>query len=111
MATLTAVAPDRDVNEFALVAAAELGDEFANDGKQLVVVANGSVAAVEVTFTTQKTVDGEAVDDKVIDVPAGEQHLLGPFSTHVYNDGDGMVQVGYESHTDVTVGVIDCASV
>jgi len=111
MATLTAVAPARAVNPFALAGAAELGDEFVNDGKKLFVVNNGSGAAVEVTFATQKTVDGEAIADKVVDVPNGEQHLLGPFPTDIYNDGDGKVQVTYEDHTSVTVGVIDCASV
>ena len=111
MATLTAVAPARAANEMTRVAAATLGDEFLNDGKKLFLVDNASAGAVAVTFSTPITIDGEAVDNKVVSVPAGETHLLGPFPTNVYNDGDGKVLVGYDDPTSVTVGVIDCASV
>ena len=111
MATLTAVAPARAANELTLVAAAAGGDDFVNDGKKLLVVNNGDVDALTVTITTQMEVDGEAIADKTVSVPAGEMHLIGPFPTNVYNDGDGKVQVGYGDETSVTVGVIDCSSV
>jgi len=111
MATLTPVAPARAANPIAGQAAEAGGDDFANDGRQLLLVDNGAVGALTLTVTTTKTVDGEAVADKTIAVPAGERHLVGPFPTDVYNDGDGKVAVGYSDHTDVTVAVIDCAGV
>jgi len=111
MATLTAVAPARTANQIAGVAAAAGGDEFANDGKQLLLIENGSGAEIDLTITTEKTVDGEDVADKVIAIPDGERHLIGPFPTQIYNDGDGHVNIGYEDHTNVTVAVIDASSV
>ena len=49
--------------------------------------------------------------DKTITIPAGERHLIGPFPTTVYNDGDAKVALAYEDHTDIEVAIIDAASV
>jgi len=106
MATLTAKAPARAANAFALVAAAAGGDEFVNDGKCLIVIDNGSGGSITLTVETQRTVDGEAVDDKDIVLPAGEQHLLGPWPKPIYNDVDEKVQLTYSAVTDLTVGII-----
>jgi len=113
MATLTPVAPDRAANQIAGQAAAAGGDDFVNDGKKLLLIehTNGVGSDVDLTVTTTKTVDGEAVADKTITIPAGERHLIGPFPTTVYNDGDAKVALAYEDHTDIEVAIIDAASV
>jgi len=56
---------------------------------------------------TQQTVDGEAIADKTIVIPAGERHLVGPFPKTVYNDSNGRVQLSYSSETDIEVAVIN----
>jgi len=111
MATLTPVAPAREANPLAGQAAAAGGDDFLNDGEKLLVIENDDVDSMDLTITTTKTVDGEAVADKVITIGAGERHLVGPFPPQVYNDGDGKVALAYTDETGVTVAVIDAASV
>lgn len=88
-------------------AAAAGGDEFVNDGKDTFVhIQNGAGADCEVTFAITATVDGQAVTDKVVDVPATTgSKLVGPFPTAWYNDGDSKVQMTYESETSLTIGV------
>jgi len=111
MATLTPVAPARAANQFAGQAAAAGGDDFVNDGKKVLVIENDDVDSMDLTITTTKTVDGEAVADKTITIPAGERHLIGPFPPEVYNDGDGKVALAYTDETSVTVALADCAAV
>ena len=109
MATLTPVAPARQANPIPGQAADVGGDDFANDGKKLLLIehTNGAGSDVDLTITTTKTVDGEDVADKTITVPAGERHLFGPFPTSVYNDGEGKTSLSYSSATDIEVAVID----
>jgi len=111
MATLTPVAPARAANAITGVSAAAGGDDFVNDGKKLVLINNDDADSLTLTITTTKTVDGEAVADKTITVPAGERHLIGPFPPNIYNDGDAKVALSYDDETSVTVAVIDAASV
>ena len=106
MALLEKLQAARAANEVEFAAAAEAGDEFANSGNELLLVKNGSVAEVTLTITTAVTVDGEAVADKTIAIPAGETHLLGPWPAKWYNDGDGHVNITYSAHEDVDVAVI-----
>ena len=104
--TLTAVTPARGVNECEMVAATEGGDLFTNTGKELLLINNGGVAENDLTIVTQATVDSEAVADKVITIPAGEMHLIGPFPKGIYNNADGQVNLTYETFGDFTVSVI-----
>lgn len=107
MATLTVNDIDRAGVELegALAAAAAAGDEFANDGKRtFVVVKNINASTRTVTFVTQKTVDGEAIDDKSVAVAQNEEYIVGPFPADIYNDGNGRVQMTYDSETGVSVG-------
>lgn len=92
--------------EFALVAVvAENGSQFQNDGRMALLVKNDDAASMDVTIVNPTTVDGLAVADLVVAVPAGEQRLIGPFPPNLYNT-DGFVQVDYSSDTDLTVAVL-----
>lgn len=106
MATLSVQQADRAANAVTLAAASAGGDEFVNTGKEALLIDNGGGSPITVTFATPVTVDGLAVDDLDIDVPDGEMHLLGPFPTGTYNDGDGKVQISYTDVTSVTVAAI-----
>ena len=95
MATITPVAPKREANSFSFSAAAAGGDEFVNNGSELLLFehTNGAGSDMTLTIVTQQTVDGEAVADKAITVGKGTIHLLGPFPTGIYNDANGKVQL------------------
>lgn len=86
-------------------AAAGGGDEFANDGSSFLHVVNGGGGAINVTLATTQTVDGLAVADQVVNVPAGEDRMIGPLRRGLFNDAGGLVQVTYDGVTSVTVGV------
>lgn len=107
MGLLTAVALTRDgIQVDTGTAAAGGGDSFVNTGRELVAITNGDASSKDITFDIQRTLDGEAVTDKVVTVPAGQTFLAGPFPTSIYNDADGEVQITYSATTSVTVKVV-----
>jgi len=81
------------------------GNQFANDGVCFLYVKNGG-AQITVTISTPGTVDGLAIADLVVTVPAttGER-MIGPFPAGIYNQSDGNVYVDWSSVTSVTAGV------
>ena len=86
-------------------AASAGGDDFMNTGRQYVEIVNGDASPVDVTFVTPGTVDGLAVADHVVSVPASSTKKVGPFPTSVYNASDGLLSITYASVTSLTVGV------
>ena len=76
------------------------GDTFNNTGAELFAVFNGDVAPKTVTFETVITVDGFAVPNRDVIVPAGETWLIGPFPVAVYGS---VVNVTYSAVTAVEV--------
>jgi hypothetical protein len=86
--------------------AAAVADYFANSGKQMLYAKNGDASSKTITIATQQTVDGLAVEDLTVTIPAGETRLIGPFPPSVYNDGDGRVQLSYSAVTSVMVAVL-----
>lgn len=112
MATLTVNASANtgiDLTSVA-VSAAGGGDQFANSGQEQFFIKNGDASPHTVTFATPLTVDGQAVADRTVTVPAGHSMLIGPFRPAYYNDTNGNVQVSYSAVTSVTVAVVKCAS-
>lgn len=106
MALLTVEMVSRSGVDVAGVAAASGGDEFTNSGSEFVEIKNGGASSINVTFETQATVDGEAVADKVVAIPAGVTKIIGPFPRGVYNDVNGRVKISYSAVTSVTVKVL-----
>jgi len=86
--------------------ASEAGDAFLNDGKVWIHVKNGAAALDPITIITQQTIDGEAVDDKTVTISASTQQVIGPFPPEIYNDGDGLVQLTYSKHEEVTIAFL-----
>jgi len=111
MATLTPIVPARSDVELAGVAAAAGGDEWVNDGSELLLIEHTNAGGADATLTivTQKTVDGEAVADKTVAIVKGKRYIIGPFPTGYYNDANSKVQITYSSETDLEVAVIDAA--
>ena len=91
--------------EPAYTAANADGHSVTNDGKRTFVhVNNGSGSEVTITIDTPGTVDGLAISDREVAVPAGEERMIGPFPTDWYNQSDGTVHVDYSDTTSVTIG-------
>jgi hypothetical protein len=72
------------------------GNSFANNGNTLLSLTNQGVTDLAATIHAQSYVDGDAsnglkVPDRMIDIPAGETILCGPFSPDIYNDPSGNV--------------------
>lgn len=108
MGTLTPVTASRQANAVSFQAADPLGDQFANSGKELLVVRHKNAAGSQVTLTvvTQMQVDGLDVADRQIVIQPGEEHLLGPWTPSVYNDPDGNVSLSYSSAADIELLLI-----
>lgn len=80
------------------------GNNFNNNGATLVVIANGYTGTITATFQTPRTIDGLAVADKEIAVPAGTTFMAGPFGSNTFNQADGTVYVDFTETTSVTFG-------
>lgn len=82
------------------------GNTFANDGQCFLYVKNAAGSPITVTIATPGTVDGLAIADLTVSVPAttGER-MIGPFPPGIYNQSDGTVYVDWSSATSVTAGV------
>src|SRR4051812_41088866 len=93
------------------LSAASTSDKFANTGKQFLLVNNGAIGAKVLTFVSAATLDGLAVADPTVSVPAGESWLIGPFKPSVFNDSDGYVTVTVPDATDVTYKMVQADTV
>lgn len=102
----TAVQSGTNVNG---VAADVGGDTFANTGREALLVRNGSGGSLNVTIATPGTVDGLALEERVVAVPAGATRLIGPFPPRIFNVGGqpgANASVTYSGVTSLTVEVI-----
>ena len=77
---------------------------FENDGNTFLLVARGSSAS-SVTVVTPATVDGLAINDRVVALEQGT-YLYGPFPPAQYNDADGKVAISFSAVGSVTIAVI-----
>lgn len=90
-----------------LETAAEAGDTFENDGNSFIYVTNGNVAEITLTIASQVTnyPEGTAPYDIEVAVPAGESRFIGPILQAGYNDETGLVELTYDIHEDVLIGI------
>lgn len=96
--------------EPAFTAANVDGHSVQNDGRTVLYVKNGSVGSVDVTIQTPGAVGGNAIADRVIAVPAGEDRIIGTFAPSVYNRGGSTdahsIYVDFSAVTTVTVAAL-----
>lgn len=100
MAALTLYARAADP---AFVAADALGDTFTNNGDTELLVINGGVGDVDVTFTATRPCSHGFLDDWVVTCSGQELTRIGPFSAQRFNDAQGRVAVSYDDETNLTV--------
>lgn len=71
--------------------------EFSNNGRVFLLVRNSDASVARtVTIVTPGTVDGQAVADIAISVPATVSRYIGPFPEGIYNVAGGVVQVNVD---------------
>ena len=83
-------------------AAAANTDTIAADGRTVLWVKNGSGSSINVTVVSTKSVNGLAVADLVVAVPAGQDRLIGPFPRNTFADANGQADIDYSSVTTIT---------
>lgn len=103
MATLTEQVISRPGASLGLVAATGGGDDFVNTGQQFLVIRNDDASTKTVTVVTSQTVDGLAVADLSVAVPAGNIVVVGTFFVSVYGTS---VSLTYSDVTSLTIGVL-----
>ncbi|WP_156290784.1 hypothetical protein [Oceanobacillus salinisoli] len=69
------------------------GDTFFNNGDVIFSVKNGGTATITVTVTSVAKCNQGFNHDLNIDVGAGEEKLLGPFSTERFNNDERRTSV------------------
>ena len=86
------------------------GNEFANAGRSLIEIVNGSASAVSATFITNGTYSvgstAYAIADLVVSIAASATKACGPFDTTLFNSATNTVQVDWSSGTSITARVI-----
>lgn len=81
-----------------------------NQGKNWVFLSNNGAGTVNVTITTPKTHEADlTVADRVIAVAAGEDRLIPPLDTSIYNDSGGQVEVNVDG-ADCSIAVAKAAA-
>lgn len=69
------------------------GNSFKNTGREYLYLSNPGASEATVTIATAITVDGQAVGDRAVVLPAGAAKIVGPFPPEWYNDADRLVQL------------------
>lgn len=90
------------------------GHDFNNAGQNVVIhIKNGSGSTVTLTVVTPGTVDGLAVANRDIAIPAGEERIVGPFRKDQYGTGNNQdtVQLDLDDDTSVTLAALKLGSI
>lgn len=75
------------------------------DRRMFIVVRNGGGSEVTVTVASPVTVDGLAVADLGVSIPAGGERWIGPFPASIYNSA-GQIAFGVSAVDGVTVAAV-----
>lgn len=79
---------------------------FPNNGRTFLHFKKSGASTCTVTIATPGSVDGLAVADLTVSVPASTGDVMvGPFPREVYNDANGLVSFTLSNITGLTVGV------
>ncbi len=85
------------------------GHRFVNDGRIMLHVVNGA-AVVNITVEAAYVRDGLDLEDLVVQVPATENRMIGPFDTVTFNRRSdphtGQVYVTMDDDNEVTLAAI-----
>jgi hypothetical protein len=92
----------------AYAAADAAGDTFRPADRTFMHIKNAGTAAITATFVTPGTVQGLAVEDVAVSVPAGGERMVGPLSPELFRDrADGLGDVTWSAAASVTFAVVN----
>jgi len=86
-------------------ATAEDGFEFVNDGKTLIHIVNADSGTCTATIDNPQSCNfgGTEVHDVDVEIPSGDDYIIGPFPTHRFNSSSaGKVTISLVASNDVT---------
>lgn len=83
------------------------GDEFANGGRTFLYVKNGGASQITVTIDSVKQCSFGYDHDLTVDIPAGEERIIGSFDPSRFNNSSARVAVTYSDVTSVTVAALE----
>lgn len=83
------------------------GNSYLLRSGRVLHVKNGSGSSVTVTVPTPGVVDGLAIADRTIAVPASGERLVALGTTDAYKQAGGVAYIDYSAVTSVTVAVFD----
>lgn len=92
-------------------AAAGGGDQFANTGKEIILIKNADATSKTVTITAQTTsgtspLGAVTKSDASIAVAAGSTAIIGPFPKPAFNDSNNFAQITYSAVTSLSIAVM-----
>jgi hypothetical protein len=104
--TLT-IAGDELITDSASYTAATAADgfQFINNGKTFISIVNADSGTCTATVDCARTCSfgGDSVHDADIEIPAGDDYIIGPFPVDMYNAVDtGYVTISLAASSDVT---------
>ena len=82
------------------------GEAVPNNGLMFIHVKNGGGSQITVTIQTPVAYDGLALEDQTVTIDAGDEKMIGPFSTRFNQAGGtdkGKVYVDFSAVTSVTI--------
>lgn len=89
-----------------LAAANADGSYVPNDGRTFLHVKN-SGSQITLTVETPGTVDGNAIADLAVVIPATSgDKMIGPFPPGTYNQADDTIKITFSSVSGVTIGAL-----
>lgn len=107
MATLSPQVPSLSGLTPSYSAANAGGDQVLCDDRLFLHVKNTNGSSRDVTIATPGNVDGLAIADVVVTVPAttGDK-MIGPLKASLFADANGYAQITYSAATNVTVAAV-----
>jgi hypothetical protein len=91
----------------AYVAASAGGDKVTPGPSTFLHVKNGSAGEITCTVVTPGSVDGLAVADLAVAVPAAGEAMVGPISAGLFRDpADGLAAITWSASASVTFAVL-----
>jgi len=90
--------------EPAFTAANADGHTINNNGRVALYAKNDSLADIDVTVVTAKTIDGLALGDRIVTVPAGKERIIKLDSPELTGS---VATVTFEAVADLTVAALE----
>jgi hypothetical protein len=107
VATLTTQTITRAGLNPSYVAATSGGDKIKPGDRTWLHVKNGSGGSITVTLVTPGAVEGQAIADLAVAVPASGERMIGPIDDRLFRDpADGLCSITYSAVTSLTVAAI-----